>query len=92
VTFAAFHRKRPVPERTQHASHSPDALGGIVDADGLADCPLAGPKLGRVTPLGYSSISGRGRFRLGCSQKASTSRSLESRNLRKLTPRYRHVW
>src|SRR5262249_50313845 len=84
--------KRPVPEGTQQASHSLGGLGGPGDEDGLTGCFLVGPNRGRVTPLGYTSISGGRRFRRGCSQKASTSRSPDSRNFRKLTPRYRHVW
>ena len=85
-------RKRPVPERPQQASHSLGGLGGSGDDDGLPGCFLVGPKQDRVTPRGYTSISGRRRFRRGCSQKASTSRSPDSRHFRKLTPRYRHIW
>jgi hypothetical protein len=79
--------ERPVPERTQQASHSLAGLDGSGDEDGLTGSFLVGPKLGRVTPLGYTSIGGRRRFRHGCSQKESTSRSRDSRNFRKLTPR-----
>ena len=84
--------KRPVGEPTRQASHSLIELCGSGDGDGLTGFFFDRPKSSRVIPLGYTSISGRRRFRRGCSQKAPTSRSRDSRNFRKLTPLYRHVW
>ena len=56
----------------------------------LNRCRLA--SCGGVKSLGYVSIKGGRRFLCLPLQKASKSRPLESKNRRKLTPLYRHVW
>src|SRR5262245_45940517 len=53
-------RKRPVGEPTRQASHSLVGLSGSGDGDGLTGVFVDRPKSGRVIPVGYTSISGRG--------------------------------